>query len=94
MVNHDYEDEAEYIGPFYTRREAAHYLADPKNNVVEYLPPDEHSREPYVQTTPKNGTHPWENTTRKQLIQMAIRRKEGFTSNTWGDFIRIVELRK
>ena len=94
VCNHDYENDSEYIGPFYTRKEAAHYLADPKNQVVEYLSPDEHSRVPYVQTRPVEGQHPWENTTKNQLVQIANRRKEGFTYSSWGDFIKIVELRK
>ena len=85
--------DSSFIGPFYTRNEAAEYLADPKNHVVEYFEPDETSREPYVQIS-KKGIASQQNTTRRQLVQLSAGRKDGFVYSAYGDFMRIVELTK
>lgn len=82
-----------FVGPFYTRKEAAEYLADPRNFVVEYQDPDQEHPEPYVQTAPK-GTAQWEDTTRSQLVRRAVRDKDGFVYSCFGDYMRIIELKK
>jgi hypothetical protein len=89
----DSDSDHQFIGPFYTRKEAAEYLADPVNNVVEYLEPNEHSRVPYVQTSDW-GRAEWQNTSRRQLVQRAMRDKEGFSYTAFGDFMKIVEVEK
>jgi len=81
-----------FIGPFYTRKEAAEYLADPVNNVVEYLPPDDNSHVPYVQTAPWSDDRV--NMTRRQLVSLATRSKEGFVYSAYGDFMKIQEVKK
>jgi hypothetical protein len=89
----DSDSDSNFIGPFYTRREAAEYVADPRNNGVNYFDADEINPESHVQIAQK-GTANWENVTRRQLVSRAVRAKEGFVSNSFGDFIRIVELEK